>query len=80
MKDPQTPEQWRMAAAMAQACIVLDAARQYGLVTGGPGVNLNRCLEVVARAKARDIVPSEAEIDQAIQAIVIAHGGESADV
>ncbi len=69
-RDPKTPAEWRVAAAFAQACLAIDSARQYGLITGGPGVNVGRCLEVLERAKARDVVPTRKEIDAAVDAMI----------
>jgi hypothetical protein len=36
---------------------VIDACRQYGLLTGGPKVNSDRCIEILDRAKAKGIEP-----------------------
>lgn len=73
--DPKSPAQWREAAAMAEACLMLESARMYGLVEGGPGVNSDRCVELLGRAKQRGIVPTKAEVDQAIAALVRGEGG-----
>lgn len=41
---------------------VLDAARCYGLVVGGPSVNADRCEEVIAEARRRGLaVPTPEE-------------------
>jgi len=70
VKDPKTPGQWRSAAALAEACVRLDAARQYGLITGGPRVNVERCLALLAAAGERGIVLTPTEIDDAVTALV----------
>jgi hypothetical protein len=70
MRDPESPPEWRAAAACADALLHLDAARQYGLVTGGPGVDVDRCLDLLARAKARGIEPTEAEATAALQLLL----------
>jgi hypothetical protein len=58
VEDPQTKEQWQEAANLAEFCLLLDSARQYGLVTGGPEVNLDRCEEIIAKARKRGIFPA----------------------
>jgi len=56
---PRTPEQWQFAVDGAYACLLLDSARQYGLVTGGPHVKVDRCVELLARGAAKGFVPDE---------------------
>jgi hypothetical protein len=58
MRDPQTPIEWQTAVDAAEANLVLDAARQYGLVKGGPGVNVERCQEILRRGALKGIVPA----------------------
>ena len=41
--DPKAPEEWQAAADAADALLRLDSARMYGLVTGGPEVDADRC-------------------------------------
>lgn len=59
-----------MAAALARALLLVDSARQYGLIAGGPTTNVTRCEEVLARAQARGVVPTSDEIDGAIDALL----------
>lgn len=73
MKDPKTPKELRSAAAMATACLLLDSARRYSLVKGGPKVNVDRCFEIIARAKKADCSPTKAEEDAAIRSLIEAH-------
>ncbi len=56
--DPQTPEQWQDAVDAAHVGLVLDACRQYGLVTGGPTFNLDRCHEILQAGERRGVRPS----------------------
>jgi len=39
--------------------LLLDSARQYGLVTGGPEIDVERCEEILTLGKARGIEPKE---------------------
>jgi hypothetical protein len=57
--DPQTPQQWQEAVDAAEACVALDACRQYGLITGGPKIDVERCLQILARGRAMGIRPAK---------------------
>jgi hypothetical protein len=70
MKDPETPAEWQDAVNAAEAALLLDSARLYGLVTGGPHVNVARCEVILARGKQRGVVPVEAGVDAHIHAII----------
>lgn len=50
-QNPETPEEWQTVVDAADALLKLDAARMYGLVTGGPEVDGERCWEVVHRGR-----------------------------
>jgi hypothetical protein len=58
MQDPETDAEWQGAVDAARAALELESARQYGLVVGGPDVDMERCYAVLARGEARGIVPS----------------------
>jgi len=57
MKDPQTNEEWKEAANMAQFLLLLDSSRMYGLVQTDIEVNVDRCDEILKAAKERGIMP-----------------------
>jgi len=56
MIEPKTEEQWREAVTLAEVLLDIDAARNFGLLTGGPSVNVDRCVEIVRRGRARMLV------------------------
>lgn len=56
-QDPQTPEEWQSAVDAAQIALTIDAARAYGLVEGGPVVNVARCEAVLKQGAARGLLP-----------------------
>ena len=56
-KDPQTPQEWQQAVDAAEAWIVFDSAKEYGLITGGPKIDVARCKELLARGKRLGIYP-----------------------
>lgn len=73
MKDPQTPAEWQDAVNAAEASLAFESARLYGLVAGGPGIDVDRCQHILAAGRARGIVPIKAGV-QADLAALIAEG------
>ena len=57
MTDPRTPTEWQQAVNLAEAYLLLDSARQYGLVTGGPVVDVDRYVAILGNGKRQRIVP-----------------------
>lgn len=52
------------AVNLADALLLLDSVRKYGLVTGGAEVNVERCAQLIAKAKHRwDVHPNRDPID-----------------
>lgn len=71
--EPNTDEEWRTVMALAEACLRLDSARQYGLLTGGVRIDADRCEQILARGQELGHAPpAEADIDAAIVALVCA--------
>lgn len=66
--EPQTDEQWQEAVDMSHALILIDSAVKYGLVTGGPGINVDRCQELLDRGKARGTFPRPGAVERFIAA------------
>lgn len=56
--QPVTDEQWQDAVDASHALLTLEAAHLYGLVTGGPEVNVQRCVEILEDGRERGIRPS----------------------
>jgi hypothetical protein len=55
---PESREQWRITAYAAAGLLMIDDARLYGFVTGGPVIDRDRCMEVLTLAAAQDIIVS----------------------
>lgn len=70
LQEPTTPDEWRRAVTLAEVCLDLDAARRYGLVTGGPDVDVERCVDLLKRGRQRGVVPVAAAVNAATQAFV----------
>jgi hypothetical protein len=64
VKTPVTPAEWQEAVDIAHGALVLDAARLYGLVTGGPIVDVARCIEIIEQGRQRKIFPSHGAIER----------------
>jgi hypothetical protein len=67
-RNPRTPAEWQDAVDAAHGAIALDSARKYGLVTGGPTVDVQRAAELLAKGRARGIRPRPDAIDRFIAA------------
>lgn len=72
-RDPVTPDDWYRAVLMAEALLHLDSARQYGLITGGPGIHVDRCLAIRAAGRRRGVVITDEELGLAIGVLVAAN-------
>lgn len=57
MKDPETPDEWQEAVDLAKTLLAIHDARLYGLIAGGPEVDANRALDLLAKGRARGIEP-----------------------
>ncbi|MBI3796333.1 MAG: hypothetical protein HY268_05090 [Deltaproteobacteria bacterium] len=64
MEEPRTQQDWQDAVDAAQGALALDAARQYGWVTGGPEVYVARCEDILRRGKSRGVLPTPDAIER----------------
>jgi hypothetical protein len=56
--NPSTPEAWQNTVDAAEACLAIDSCRQYGLITGGPTINVERCMWILQKGKRRGYTPA----------------------
>lgn len=70
MKEPCSPAEWQHVADLAEAWLRIDSARKYGLITGGPGVDADRCAQLLVQAMGRGFIPTKAEVDRMVEALV----------
>jgi hypothetical protein len=68
VKEPRTPAQWQEAVDLADFYVRLDSARKYGLVTGGPDIDLGRCEELLKLGRLRGVRPSPGSVDRLARA------------
>jgi len=67
--NPMTPAEWQEAVDAASGCLALEAARLYGLVTGGPKVNVARCEEILALGAELGVIPAEDAIEHFMEVV-----------
>jgi len=72
MKQHQTRNEWQLSVDLASFYLHLDSARKYGLVTGGPEINLRRCEEILEAGRAQGITPSPNHVEE-IARILLEH-------
>ncbi len=58
MKEPANQAEWQDAVDLAHSAQLILAARAYGLITGGPELNEQRCEELLERGRKLGVVPS----------------------
>jgi hypothetical protein len=64
-QDPVTDAEWRDAVLAAAALRQIHDCKLYGLIEGGPDINVERCDELIEKGRARGVVFSEREIRDA---------------
>ena len=66
-----------MSADAADASLKLDSARIYGLFTGGPDVDAERCWKTIHRAGAREehgIEPAKDAVERFVAELGVGEG------
>jgi hypothetical protein len=76
MTDPQTPQEWQDAVNGAAGAIAIESCKMYGLLKGGPKINLARCEQILKRGVRKGITPSKPDTELAL-ALIAAINGES---
>jgi hypothetical protein len=65
---PSSPAEWQEAVDAAEGALALDTARKYGLVTGGPEINVARCCEIKLKGLRMGIRPRPNAIENFVAA------------
>lgn len=69
MRNPRTPAEWQAAVNAATALRLIADCRMYGLIEGGPSIDVDRCDEIVDLGNARGVQPSAPALDLALEYI-----------
>jgi hypothetical protein len=69
MRDPKTSEEWQQAVDSAAAARAIADCKMYGLLEGGPQININRCDSILRRGAKRGITPSRPVTDLALELV-----------
>jgi hypothetical protein len=61
-RNPETPGEWQEAVDLAEFWLLVDSAKQYGLVTGGSPINSDRCQVLLALGKSKGFTPASHDV------------------
>lgn len=61
--DPQTPEEWQEAVDLAAGARLIADCKMYGVITGGPAIDVARCDFILRRGAKLGIRPSRPPLD-----------------
>jgi len=68
-RDPKSTAEWQEAVDAAAGLRALADCKMYGLIEGGPEIDVARCDEILERGRARGVRPSAPARDLAIEII-----------
>lgn len=68
-KEPQTPEEWQQAVDVAAGARCIADCKMYGLIAGGPRIDIERADNLLARGREQGIEPSRPAHEIAIDLI-----------
>lgn len=65
-KEPETQAEWQEAVNVSKVMLLVHDARLYGLIRGGPSVDVERCQAMINGGQQRGIRPQPEEVDRFI--------------
>jgi hypothetical protein len=68
-RDPKTPEEWQEAVDVAAGVRAIADCKMYGLIEGGPEIDIARCDDILARGRRRGITPSRPVTELAVELV-----------
>jgi hypothetical protein len=71
MQDPQTQAEWQEAVNLADLWLTFEAARNYGLIKGGPEIDVERCVAILCRGEDQGILPQPDQLDELIRELFL---------
>lgn len=70
---PKTEEEWQICVDGANAFLLLHSAKCYGLITGGPEIDADRCAELLEEGEKRGFRPKRDPLE-----VVMEYNAEAA--
>ena len=67
---PENDEEWQQAVNAAKGLLALHSSYVYGLVTGGPVVDAERCDFVLEEGHKRGFMPSPTAIEDVLRELL----------
>lgn len=75
-RDPETPDEWQEAVNAAEAMLELESAKLYGLITGGPAIDVARCEQIMQAGITRKVLPDKVAVRAFLDALIDELNGE----
>ena len=69
-QNPTSPEEWQECVNLCELYLRVDSARQYGLITGGPQVDVRRCEWLLRWGKRRGFMPEPETVKRMLADLV----------
>lgn len=76
VKQPSTAEEWQEAVLLAHAVRLIYDCRLYGLIHGGPQINVARCDQLIDAGRKRGIVPTAQAVQDTAVLIALQQNNE----
>jgi hypothetical protein len=69
VRNPKTHAEWQDAVDAAAACRAIADCIMYGILAGGPKIDVARCDHILKNGLARGVRPSKPTVDLAVEYI-----------
>lgn len=69
MRDPTTQAEWQMAVDVAAGLRAIADCKMYGLIKGGPGIDVARCDQILELGASLQVHPSRPTKDLALEMV-----------
>jgi alkanesulfonate monooxygenase SsuD/methylene tetrahydromethanopterin reductase-like flavin-dependent oxidoreductase (luciferase family) len=69
VQEPETDQEWQDAVNAAHVLLLIEDARFYGLIAGGPVVDVERCEKILRDGAAQGITPQPGTVQEFVEAV-----------
>lgn len=77
MREPHTLREWQEAVDVAAAARAIADCMMYGLLEGGPEIDVDRCDEIIEAGLARGVQPSKPIVELALEMVTAINAEDS---